>query len=300
MIKSAPLPTTLHYHSNRGMLTLRRFSPFVQIKAGDQQPPIFIAPGLCGTVQFSELAKHIHTRHPIYGLQAKGVDGLEPPQETVEDMASFYLEALEEFHPDEPYLLIGYSFGGLVALEMAQRLSAKGKQIAMLLLLDAFPHPRFMPVPWRVRISAQRATIHARHMLHLSLGKAFSYFREGAKRRFQRARLRAGTGIIPETPSLSIEQATLGRVKDGSYRAYCRYKPGFYQGKITFVATEDKTFFPGDPAAIWSNLAADLEVEAVPGTHLNIVTSKFEPLGVVLTRYIGQATASIARQSQPT
>src|SRR5947208_14443890 len=67
--------------------TPRRPSPFVHLKAGSEKPPIFIAHGLCGTVQFTELAKHIRTGHPIYGIQGKGLDEIEEPLERVEDMA---------------------------------------------------------------------------------------------------------------------------------------------------------------------------------------------------------------------
>jgi thioesterase domain-containing protein len=72
-----------------------RSSPFIQIKAGSDKPPIFITHGLCGTVLFSGLAQHIRTGNPVYGIQGKGIDGMEEPFERVEDMATFYLEALE-------------------------------------------------------------------------------------------------------------------------------------------------------------------------------------------------------------
>jgi thioesterase domain-containing protein len=58
------------------------------MKAGAEHPPVFIAHGLPGSVQF-ELAKHIPTGHPIYGIQAKGVDGMEEPFDRIEDMAKF-------------------------------------------------------------------------------------------------------------------------------------------------------------------------------------------------------------------
>jgi acetoacetyl-CoA synthetase len=93
--------------------TLPRFSPFVQIKAGTKEPPILIAPGLDGCTSFSKLAKGIQTEHPIYGIQAKGVDGMENPFDCVEDMAQYYVEGLNELQPYGPYILIGYSFGGL-------------------------------------------------------------------------------------------------------------------------------------------------------------------------------------------
>ncbi len=64
--------------------SLPRFSPFLQLKTGSEKPPIFIAPGVGGRASFSPLARHIHTGNPIYGIQAKGVDGLEEPFESIE------------------------------------------------------------------------------------------------------------------------------------------------------------------------------------------------------------------------
>ncbi len=75
-----------------------QFTPFVQIKEGSELPPIFIAHGLSGTIQVGKLAKHIQTEHPIYGVQAKGINGTEEPFDRLEDMASFYVEKLEELY----------------------------------------------------------------------------------------------------------------------------------------------------------------------------------------------------------
>src|SRR5713101_2194343 len=259
--------------------------PFVEIKEGREKPPIFIAHGLRGTVQFSELAKHIRTGHPIYGIQAKGIDGLEEPLERVDDMAKFYLDAIEKLNPHDPYILIGYSFGGLVALEMAQRLSQNGKKVALLVLLDAYPHPRFMPAPQRLRLFVQRIRSHARQMRQLPLRSSFSYFVNGLKRRLHFPGALHESQRPPETMGLSFAETALRRVNQKAYLAYASYQPKFYRGKIKFVTTETKSFFPGDPATVWGNLASEFEVEVIPGNHLNIVTTEFEALASILTRY---------------
>jgi len=266
--------------------TLPRLSPIVQIKAGREQPPIFITHGLSGEVRGFELARHIRTGHPIYKIEAKGLDGREEPLENVEDMAKSYLAALEELSLCDPYILIGYSFGGLVALEMAQRLLENGKRIALLVLLDAYPHPRFMRGPERLRLLAGRIRGHANQMWQLPLAGAFSYFVRGLKRRFHFA-LRD-----QDTPGLSVAEAARQRVKQKAQQAFATYQPRFYPGKINFVTTEVKTFFPADPARVWKHLAAELEVEVVPGDHLNVVTTQFETLASVLTRYIKQVTSA--------
>jgi acetoacetyl-CoA synthetase len=268
------------------MSTLLRFSPFVQIKAGTEKPPIVIAHGLSGVVQFSELAQHIQTGRPIYGIQAKGIDGKEEPLERVEDMAELYLDALAELYPSGPYILIGYSFGGLVALEMAQRLVVSGKTVALLVLLDAYPHPHFLPGPDRLRLFMKRVRSHAKQIRELPLANAVSYFVNGLKRRLHFPGALHESQRPPETLGLSFAETALRRVNQKAYLAYSRYQPRFYRGKIKFVTTEIKSFFPGNPVRVWGKQVSELEIEVIPGDHLNIVTTEFKALASVLTRYL--------------
>src|SRR6202011_5527455 len=174
----------------------------------------------------------------------------------------------------------GYSFGGLVALEMAQRLPGR---VALLVMLDTYPHPRYLPRDHRMRLFGQRVRHHVHAMGQLPLPIAFSYFAHGFKYKLQLAGALSDSGN-PELPNLSCAQATAW-VNEYAYRAYRKYKPRFYRGKINLVTAEKQSFFPGNPATVWGHLAAELEVERIPGDDLNIVTKEYEGLGSVIKRY---------------
>jgi len=276
-----------------GMSTLVRVSPLVLLKDGEG-PPIVIAHGMSGTVQVSELANHIRTRHPVYGIQAKGVDGTEEPLDSLEDMASYYVEALEDRFPCGPYIVFGYSFGGLVALEMAQRLKDRGKEIPLLALLDAYPHPHFLRLPTRMSLFVRRMRTHGRLMWQMPAPAGWSYFVRGIKRRLHLAKGTDGESSFG-TAGPTVRDPILRRVSEKAYWAYTRYEPKFYSGKVSFVTTDTKTFFPADPAVAWKHLVADLEVEIVHGDHLNIVTTEFESLAAVLTKYVEQVDGELVR-----
>jgi hypothetical protein len=79
------------------------------------------------------------------------------------------------------------------------------------------------------------------------------------------------------------------RVTPKAYRALAHYSPRFYEGKIRFVRAEADYFFPRDPCSVWGKLAAELEVEIVPGDHNEIVTTHFDTLAPVLSRYLSHA-----------
>ena len=265
--------------------TLPRFSPLVKLKPGSEETPVFIAHGLDGRARFLELAKHIRSDHSIYGLQAKGVDGLDEPSERIDEMAAFYLEAIGELQPVGPYILIGYSFGGLITLEMAQRLVEAGKQVALLVLVDAYPHPRYLSPRPRLRLMARRLRRHISEMTHRPAGEAMAYLMRGLKRRLHLAGVREGDAIPSATPRLSYARTTL-RVQQSAYVAYGRYRPRFYRGKISFVKAQSDSYFPDDPKVVWDKLADEFELETVPGDHLDMVTAEFEDLAAVLTRYL--------------
>jgi len=112
-------------------------SLLVPIQPKGSNSPLFCVHPIGGnTLEYVNLAKYLSNDQPVYGLQAEGLDGKEAFLHQVEDMAELYIKEIRAFQPNGPYLLIGYSFGGLVAFEMAQQLHAQGQKAALLALLD--------------------------------------------------------------------------------------------------------------------------------------------------------------------
>jgi acetoacetyl-CoA synthetase len=266
---------------------LPRFSPFVPLKAGNKNPPILIGHGVGGRASFSELAKHIRTENPIYGIQAKGVDGMEQPLHSIENMADYYLRALPDVQRQGPYILIGYSFGGLIALEMAQRLLAAGKRVALLAMIDTYPHPRYLPRPERWRLGMKRVKGHFENLTRKPLRDAVSQVTEGIKHRVHRSGVKNSSSPA-EKPGLSFAETTL-RVKQYDFSAMRLYRPQFYPGKINFVRPETNAYLPSDPTVVWKKLTAEFQVETVPGDHLGMIGTYFKSLASVLTRLVDEA-----------
>ncbi len=245
--------------------TTPRVPALMQLKTGTQQPPVFITHGLGGSVMdFYQVVKHIQTPRAIYGMQAKGIDGAEPPLDRIEDMARYSIEAVKQVQPHGPYMLVGFSLGGLVTLEMAQELIANGEEVAMLAMLDAYPHIGHLRF-------GQRARLVARQSWRRSL---------------------AWLGLKSDSSVQTVVDAShspiLQRFRDSAYFALERYQPKFYPGKISFVRAAIPTDFPADATAVWAHLAREFELETVPGDHLGIMTTHFESLASAISRFVAE------------
>lgn len=252
-----------------------RVPPVVQLRAGTEEPPVFITHGLGGSVMdFFQVVRHMQTARPIYGMQTKGVDGVDEPFEQIEDMAQSYLDAIKEVQPQGPYLLIGYSLGGLVTLEIAQRLSKDGEKVALLAMLDAYPHISYLSTGQRLRLAMRQLKRRTSALMQSSIAA-------DGRPIISSDRYRPPNGVLLSP--------TMQRVRDRAYVALTRYRPRFYSGKIRFVKAELSSDFPDDPAAIWAKLANEFEVDAVPGDHLGIMTTHYASLASVLSRYLKEA-----------
>ena len=276
------LPAVMIYHvptiaSQVALLDLRstpELSPLVMLKSGAQEASLFIASGLGGgPAEFFQLVEYIHTPHGIYGLQFKGIEGFDNPCERIEEMADFYLQAILRFQPRGPYFLAGYSLGGLVALEMARTLTAKGHKVGLVTMIDSYPDISFLAKDQRLRLSAQRAKQRALNFI-----------------RPQGTRIRLGG--LPSQDAISTFAPAFERVREAAYKALRRYKPSFYAGGVKFVRAAEVTQFPANPKAVWSHLVSKLEVETVPGDHLGMLTTQYEILASVLNRHLETATIS--------
>jgi acetoacetyl-CoA synthetase len=262
-----------------------QLSPLVLLKPGSDKPPVFMTHGIGGSmIDFFQLAREVQTPHPIYGLQAKGLDGVGEPLRSVEDMAEFNLEAIRQVQTHGPYYFVGYSLGGLVMLEMAQRLRASGEKIGLLAMLDSYPHARYLSPGQRLRLLARRARRRMSAMKQVTRGKAPRAVRLTVctpPYPHQDARIGLSTG---SSFGLAAEQ-----VRQKADLAYTSYRPRFYSGKIKFVRAAVRSFFPDDPVAIWSGLAVEFETETAPGDHVGMVATHFESLASVLARYLDES-----------
>ncbi|HEY1066267.1 MAG TPA: amino acid adenylation domain-containing protein, partial [Pirellulales bacterium] len=112
--------------------------PVVTLRPGDRwRPPIVLWPGLGGRVEgFKQLADWLAPGHPIVGIQARGLDGIEAPHRTMGESIEWGLQALAEAGYESPLVVGGMSMGGLNALEMSRRLRATGRPPQLTLLLD--------------------------------------------------------------------------------------------------------------------------------------------------------------------
>jgi thioesterase domain-containing protein len=253
---------------------IKPLAPIIQLRPGSpgfEGPPVFITHGIGASVlDLVKLARGIATEQPIYGMQVRGMDGIEEPFTRIEDVSQWFIEGVKQVQPHGPYFLVGYSLGGLITLEMAQSLSARNEKIALLALLDSYPDIHRLPALQRVRLTFRRA--HRR---------AAAFFRSAQHRQTSHTERRIHNRLL----SGSLVVRALEKVRESSYLALRNYEPKFYSGNIRFVRADIGTHFPENPIAVWAHLAGKFEVETIPGDHLEMLTTHCEKLASILSRY---------------
>jgi amino acid adenylation domain-containing protein len=153
----------------------------VAVQPEGHHAPLCIVPGAGDPgLYLRNIAKHLGVDQPLYGFHAQGIDGKKPFHDSVNEMAAHYVQDLRQLQPQGPYFLGGYSFGGIVAYEMAQQLQYEGQSVALLALFDT-PGPAY-----RRRVATKRKaesilnwmTRHGRVLRTLRLTRQVDYVAE--------------------------------------------------------------------------------------------------------------------------
>ena len=118
--------------------TKSREEIIVTLQSKGIKPPLFCVHPVGGSVfSYVPLSRRLGNYRPFYGIQSPGFNGVELP-ETIEDIASLYLSVIRSMQKQGPYNLSGWSFGGVVAFEMAQQLRQSGDEISELILIESY------------------------------------------------------------------------------------------------------------------------------------------------------------------
>ncbi|WP_439111427.1 type I polyketide synthase [Lentibacter sp.] len=146
----------------------RRFTHLVPMHQGEGGPrrPFFLVAGMFGNVlNLRHLAHLLGTDRPFYGMQARGLYGDQAPHRSIPEAAADYLKEIKAVQPRGPYMLGGFSGGGIIALEIAQQLEAAGEEVMMLVMLDT-PLPQRRPLELADRMMIQLAELKGGGVLY--------------------------------------------------------------------------------------------------------------------------------------
>ena len=235
--------------------------PLVRLKAGAGVPPVFFMHGLGGNVvDILPTARRMAYPGAVIGIRARGLARGEVPHSSVQAMAADYLSEIKAHQPSGPYRLCGYSFGGLVAFEIARQLSEAGEKVEFVGLFDTTMSPLRWPLRAWFSIIGRRITRLAGNLRDAPL-------RAAAPPASMQRHHPPLAGVLSSVP------ASIIRVAASALIASARYRPGFYRGQLTLFTPVGRE--PGLPPleAIWRKHARTLSVVETEGDHSTMLSA---------------------------
>lgn len=196
------------------------------IQPGGSKPPVYLVPPMASTsLKIEGITRYLPKNQPVYALEYLGLKEDESPHSSVEEMANYYVEQICTLQPEGPYLIGGFCFGCMVALEIAQQLHRQGKEVALLALVGASRPDRGPTWQPPKRFSREHWMVLQEYWKELGFGV---WFRKYAIRTFHKL-------IRP----LEQRPKVLDNTFEAHTKAQVQYQAQQYTGRLLLIQTED-------------------------------------------------------------
>lgn len=245
---------------------------------------IFMIHGAGGDIlTFQPTGRYLAGRYNVWGIQAAGVDGESPVHDTQAEVVRDYLAEIRQVQPSGPYLLAGFSTGGVIGVELVKRLQADGQTVEALILIDAF-HPSMQPrtIPLSEHLAA---------LVRTGPSYGFSKLRQRVERRRLNKAIERSTSDPSSAGPVPLEVRkweVTGHIID----LWADYAVSEMDVPVIMMSSEEVfDIWEGviDDARGWGSVASDLRIVKVPGDHMNLLE---EPHARVFAERLADALES--------
>ncbi|SFX78277.1 amino acid adenylation domain-containing protein, partial [Pseudomonas sp. NFACC43] len=249
-------------------------------------PCLFMIPGAGANVaSFVPLVRHLGPHLTVIGLQARGSDGRREPHASVQAAASAYVREIRARVPQGPYYLLGHSFGGWLAFEVARQLQLEGAAVAPVMLIDSRPPGSRMARDRRAALGRYVALLEmdTGRDLNLDIDTLASLETDE-----QCAQLLARMQAVGLMPTQARPEALRGPLRVFQANLATDYRPApAYTGPVVLFSAAKARVEPGPAEPGWEAFAADCRRHVLADCdHLSILkTGAASTLAEHLRRY---------------
>ena len=263
---------------------LHNISPIVCIQPGSSNkefPPLFFIHVLGHGLKYCRpVAKYLPSELPAYGLSIQLLDKQPQIANRVEDLARFYISEVKKIQPVGPYMFIGFSFGGLVAFEMAKQMRESGKDVRLVVLVDSTLSTAFKKTGVIKRVKEHYKSWRKQGAFYLKQNIVLKFYYSW-KEKFTHWYLRKRLWYYKLTgkkSDMSVDLKEFDAWKENKEAAR-QYYPYSYAGKVILLKSDQTTSqveYLMDPQLGWGDVVSGgVEIIKCPGNHLGMLADHF-------------------------
>ncbi len=264
-----------------------KWSSLVPIRSKGKKRPLYLVHGAgLNLLLYTTIVSHLDPEQPVFGLQAKGLDGVDEPIDTIEGIAAYYNSEIMAVDDSGSYALAGFSMGGQLAYEMARQLVEAGKTVSFLGVFDTVSDnasDMHIPIVKRYylrmdRLIRQISWVTAK-IINTPSNEKMEFFKlkwNSLIKRFTKDDYK----IQPVGVSLGNQSELpkfLHNVHRANWIALEKYVLPPYPGKLTLFRAMHQTFYIQDPVNYgWDKFVKELVILHIPGEHSTIFAPSYD------------------------
>ena len=238
----------------------------VPLRRQGSRPPLFLVSGVGGdAITFRHLVQYIDPEQPIYGVNISA----NAFNATMDEVVSHYMDEICRIFPAGPFLLGGFSSGGVIAFEIARQLRARHHEVGFLSMLDTV-----CPTYFRSKLPFWNFSAVGNFVANLPFW--FYYRWVAAQEKIPKIRRFFKDIIVPGTGTNSESISVPHNVVQESIRWLRDYAIKPYDGRIVFYRARARLLMVVSGLdKEWEKYSKELDVYTIPGSHLDILKEPY-------------------------